>query len=190
MIHVTENIFPRAGGGDMVGLPLKSPGGLVRNVSRNGNYLLNISPKADGTIPEAQQAVLLAIGKWLGVNGDAIYGTRPWIRSEEGRVYFTTKGQTLYAIPLAWPENVLVIPALGEGKGLAGKIEKVELLGHDGPLEFTQTADGLTVKFSAEKPCAYAYALKISRLKLPIAAASTPVNPATLPLDATCIIQQ
>ena len=181
--------------GKMVGLPLKSPAGivgnLVRNVSRNGNYLLNISPKADGTIPEAQQAVLLAIGKWLGVNGDAIYGTRPWKMSEEGRVYFTTKGQTLYAISLAWPtNNVLVIPALGEGKGQEGQIEKVELLGHDGSLEFTQTADGLTVKFPAEKPCAYAYALKISGLKLPVAAASTPVNPATLPLDATGIIQQ
>jgi alpha-L-fucosidase len=111
--------------------------------------------------------------------------------SEEGRVYFTTKGQTLYAISLAWPtNNVLVIPALGEGKGQEGQIKKVELLGHDGSLEFTQTADGLTVKFPAEKPCAYAYALKISGLKLPVAAASTPVNPATLPLDATGIIQQ
>jgi alpha-L-fucosidase len=180
--------------GKMVGLPLKSPAGivgnLVRNVSRNGNYLLNISPKADGTIPEAQQAVLLAIGKWLGVNGDAIYGTRPWIMSEEGRVYFTTKGQTLYAITLAWPTNALVIPALGEDKGLEGEIKKVELLGHDGTLEFTRTAAGLTVKFPVKKPCTYAYALKISGLNLPTAAVSIPVNPATLPVDATGIIQQ
>jgi alpha-L-fucosidase len=181
--------------GKLAGLPLKSPGGivgnLVNNVSRNGNYLLNISPKADGTIPDAQQQVLLAIGKWLGVNGDAIYGTRPWKVSEEGRVRFTTKGQTLYAISLAWPaNNELVIPALGEGKGLEGKIEKVELLGHNGALEFTQDDAGLKVKFPAEKPCDYAYSLKISGLKLPPAAASTPVDPATLPSDATGIIQQ
>jgi alpha-L-fucosidase len=181
--------------GNMVGLPLKSPGGLVANlvtnVSRNGNLLLNISPKADGTIPDAQQQVLLAIGKWLGVNGDAIYGTRPWKMSEEGRVHFTTKDQTLYAISLDWPaNNALTISALGEGKGLEGKIEKVELLGHDGPLEFTQDATGLKVTFPAEKPCDFAYSLKISGLKLPPAAPSTPVNPATLPSDATGIIRQ
>jgi len=181
--------------GKMVGLPLKSPGGivgnLVINVSRNGNYLLNISPKADGTIPDEQQKVLLAIGKWLGVNGDAIYSTRPWKMSEEGRVNFTTKGQTLFAISRAWPENgELVIPALGADKGLEGKIEKVELLGHDGALEFTQDAAGLKVKFPAEKPCDFAYSLKISGLKLPPAADSKPVDPATLPSDATGIIQQ
>jgi alpha-L-fucosidase len=181
--------------GKMVGLPLKSPGSLVgnlvSNVSRNGNLLLNISPKADGTIPDEQQQVLLAIGKWLGVNGDAIYGTRPWKMSEEGRVHFTTKNQTLYAITLDWPTgNELAIRALGEGKGLEGKIEKVELLGHDGALQFTQNADGLKVKFPTEKPCQYAYSLKISGLKLPLAAASTPVDPAILPTDATGIIRQ
>jgi alpha-L-fucosidase len=111
--------------------------------------------------------------------------------SEEGRVRFTTKGQTLYAISLAWPaNNELVIPALGEGKGLEGKIEKIELLGHNGALEFTQDDAGLKVKFPAEKPCDYAYSLKISGLKFPPAAASTPVDPATLPSDATGIIQQ
>ena len=168
--------------GQMVGLPVKSAGSLVNelviNVSRNGNLLLNISPKADGTIPDSQQKVLLAIGKWLSVNGEAIYGSRPWKMSEEDRVYFTTKGQTLYAISLAWPTNGLVIPALGEGKGLEGKIEKVELLGHDGALEFTQDASGLKVKFPAEKPCDYCYALKMSGLKLAPTAASIPAHPA------------
>ena len=181
--------------GNMVGLPLKSPGGIIGNlvtdVSRNGNYLLNISPKADGTIPEAQQKVLLAIGKWLGVNGDAIYGTRPWKISEEGRVRFTTKGQALYAISLAWPTNdELVIAALGEGKGLEGKIEKVELLGHNGALEFSSDANELKVKLPAGKPCDYAWSLKISGLKIPSAVPSIPVDPAKLPLDALGIIQQ
>src|SRR5665213_216473 len=166
------------------GLPLKSPGSLVnnlvRNVSRNGNLLLNISPKADGTIPDAQQQVLRAIGQWLGVNGEAIYGTRPWKMSEENRVHFTTKGQTLYAISLAWPGGDLVIPALGQDQDLPGKIEKVELLGHKGALEFTQDGGGLKVNFPAEKPCRFCYALKISGLKLAPAAASIPAHPAAM----------
>jgi len=181
--------------GNMVGLPLKSPSGivgnLVTNVSRNGNLLLNISPKADGTIPDAQQQVLLAIGKWLDVNGDAIYGTRPWKISEEGRVHFTTKDETLYAISLDWPaNNELVIRALAESPENEGKIDRVELLGHDGPLQFTRDATGLKVQFPPAKPCDYAYSLKISGLKLPPPAPSTPVNPAALPSDATGIIRQ
>ena len=180
--------------GQMVGLPVKSAGSLVNelviNVSRNGNLLLNISPRADGTIPDSQQQVLLAIGKWLGVNGEAIYGSRPWKMSEEGRVYFTTKGQTLYAISLAWPTNDPVVPALGEGKGLEGKITKVELLGHKGELEFTQDASGLKVNFPAEKPCDYCYALKITGLKLPPAAASIPSHPVISTPDAPAVIPQ
>jgi len=181
--------------GNMVGLPLKSPAGivgnLVTNVSRNGNLLLNISPKADGTIPDAQQQVLLAIGKWLDVNGDAIYGTRPWKISEEGRVHFTTKDETLYAISLDWPaNNELVIRALAESPENEGKIDRVELLGHDGPLQFTRDATGLKVQFPPAKPCDYAYSLKISGLKLPPPPPSTPVNPAALPSDATGIIRQ
>ena len=138
----------------------------MTNVARNGNYLLNISPRADGTIPDEQQQVLLAIGKWLDVNGDAIYGTRPWTMSEQGTVHFTTKGNTLYAITTAWPTGALDIPALGTGRIPNGKVEKVEMLGVKTPLTFSQDADGLHVQFPSEKPCDVAYSLKITGLKL------------------------
>ena len=93
----------------------------------------------------------------------------PWKISEQGHVHFTTKGDCLYAISLDWPADELVIP-VGEGKATDGKIEKVEMLGHDGTLDFTRDAAGLHVKFPEKKPCDAAYSLKITGLRLPPAA--------------------
>jgi alpha-L-fucosidase len=146
---------------------------LINNVSKNGGLLLNISPKADGTIPDNQQQLLLNIGKWLQVNGDAIYATRPWTKFGEGpgaarQTYrFTTKGGTLYAIALGWPGGQATVASLATGAPGVDKITSVELLGHNGALEFTQDAEGLKVNMPADKPCDYAYALKIAGLKLP-----------------------
>ncbi|MGA3181892.1 MAG: alpha-L-fucosidase, partial [Verrucomicrobiota bacterium] len=146
---------------------------LINNVSKNGGLLLNISPKADGTIPDNQQQLLLNIGKWLEVNGDAIYATRPWTKFGEGpgaarQTYrFTTKGGTLYAIALGWPGGQATVASLATGAPGVDKITSVELLGHNGALEFTQDAEGLKVNMPADKPCDYAYALKIAGLKLP-----------------------
>jgi alpha-L-fucosidase len=137
---------------------------LIQDVSRNGNYLLNISPRGDGTIPENQQRVLLAMGAWLHTNGDAIYGTRAWSKSDEGKTYFTRKGDTLYAITLEWPASgELALSSLGSA---VGAVSKVELLGTPGMLGFSQDASGLKVKFPAEKTGEHAWALRITGLKL------------------------
>jgi alpha-L-fucosidase len=184
---------------------------LIENVSKNGNLLLNISPRADGTIPQEQQDVLLAIGRWLDVNGEAIYATRPWTRYGEGPaadaaaatmvkaraagfagrlngqnqggplvaggglpksgyrpqdIRFTTHGDTLYATVMSWPTGPVVVTSLATGQTVAGRVARVELLGHAGSLAFTQDDEGLKVTFPTDRPCDYAYVLRITGLRL------------------------
>jgi alpha-L-fucosidase len=155
---------------------------LVDVVSKNGALLLNIGPKPDGTIPEHEQQMLRSIGAWLKVNGEAIYGTRPWKTFGEGPtevpegaftdtnraaftaqdIRFTTKGNDLYAIALAWPGETLTIKSLANGSELApAQIGSVTLLGNDGALAWTRDAEGLKVTMPAEKPCDFAYVVKI-----------------------------
>lgn len=136
---------------------------LVNNVSKNGGLLLNISPKADGTIPDNQQELLLSIGKWLDVNGEAIYGSRPWKQAEEGNFRFTTKGDTLYATSLRWPGETATLAALG--KDHANGIQRVELLGSSTPVQFTQDADGLKLMLPAQPVGEYAFVFKITGLQ-------------------------
>ncbi len=155
---------------------------LVDVVSKNGNLLLNVGPKADGTIPEQARKVLLQMGAWLKVNGEAIYGSRPWFVYGEGPtvvkssaknsdrqaytpadIRFTTHHGALYAIALGWPENgTLRIHTLWQGTPyLNGPVCSVRLLGSSGTLSFSQKEDGLYVNLPKAKPDEPAYVFRI-----------------------------
>jgi alpha-L-fucosidase len=131
---------------------------LVDIVSKNGNLLINIGPKADGTIPEVMQRCLRETGQWLKVNGEAIYGSRYWTTHEDGEFRFTRKGNALYAIALEWPEEETVTLT-----ALAGtKVTGVEMLGLREPVKWTKTDRGLVITVPAKRPCKYAYTFKIA----------------------------
>lgn len=138
---------------------------LIENTCRNGALLLNISPKADGTIPEDQQKLLLEIGRWLDINGEAIYSTRPWIKFGEGekdgpQFRFTTKIGALYVIGLSWTGENATIKSLATGKAF-GKIKSVELLGNKARLKFVQNENGLAVTMPSTRIGEHAFVLKI-----------------------------
>ena len=115
---------------------------LVENISKGGNLCLNISPKADGTIPDDQQAVLRAVGAWLRTNGEGVYGSRIWTTFGEGNAWrFTCKGpKTVYAFALG--DERPVIQALGRS---ASRVAGVEQLG-GGAVPFRQSDAGLEIR--------------------------------------------
>ena len=131
-------------------------------VSKNGNLLLDIGPKADGSIPELQLTRVRELGKWLRVNGEAIYETRPWVRSE-GRagglpVRFTQKADALYAIVLGKPTaREVVLESVSPGEGA-----RVEMLGRGCNLSISAAQENLRIRLPDELPGDYAYTLKIS----------------------------
>ncbi|MDL2208293.1 alpha-L-fucosidase [Parabacteroides sp. OttesenSCG-928-O15] len=155
---------------------------LIDIVSKNGNLLLNIGPRADGTITNEQKAVLLSIGKWLEVNGEAIYGTRCWKKFGEGDaeptkgsfsdntatpystrdIRFTTKGNDFYAIVLNWDEKGVFVTSLDKEAIADAKIQQVTLLGSDEKIAWEQTDKGVKLSFPKNKPCEYAYSFKIT----------------------------
>ncbi len=152
-------------------------GDLVDIVSKNGCLLLNVGPRPDGTIPEPEQELLLEIGRWLDVNGEAIYGSRPWKVFGEGPteinagyftdtqraaftsqdIRFTTEGDALYALCLAWPDSgEVVINSLG-----ASAPVNISLLGSPETLSWSRSEEGLKIDVPERKPCDHAYAFKI-----------------------------
>ena len=136
---------------------------LCDKVSRGGNLLLNIGPTAEGLIPVIMEERLLAIGRWLEVNGEAIYGTVAWEKRprdmKKNRVYFTKKGDVLYAIVFGSAEKVFV-PG-------AGEVDSVTLLGGDREISWTRSGDDVEIEMplfrQGAAPCAHALVFKLAK---------------------------
>ncbi len=155
---------------------------LVDIVSKNGNLLLNIGPRADGTIPQEAQDILLAIGDWLEVNGEAIYGSHCWKRHGEGEtvstmgsftdnkavdytpqdIRFTVKGNDFYAITLEWGTEDVLIRSLTPDVTGDAVLLSVKMLGSDEEINCRQQPDGLHLSFPEKKPCDFAYTFRLS----------------------------
>jgi alpha-L-fucosidase len=160
---------------------------LVDIVSKNGNLLLNVPVRADGTIDEKEEAVVAGITDWMDVNKECIFGTRPWKIFGEGPasagapitaqgfnegkgkpftaadVRFTASGDTLYAIVLGWPTNGVSIQSLGESAKLLDKpVDHVELLGSPETIQWHRTPDALVIAPPKNKPNDFAIVFKIT----------------------------
>ena len=159
---------------------------LIDIVSKNGNMLLNIPMRGDGTIDEAEESFLDGFTQWMDINSEGIYSTRPWMVYGEGPstqknsvtiwdseqaaytaqdIRFTQKGKDLFAFLLAWPEDgQAVIQSLRSGSSVpAEQIQAIGLLGTPGELTWQQDERGLHVQLPAQRPCEHAYTLKIER---------------------------
>ena len=150
---------------------------LVDIVSKGGNYLLNVGPTSEGLIPQPSIDRLMEVGAWVEANGEAIYGTSPWRVFRDGpalgpnapgkspgspvHIRFTAKGNSLYAICMAWPEKDVVVRALGS-KGAASKtIVAVRMLGSKEAITWDKTDAGLVLSVPREKPCRHAFVYRI-----------------------------
>ncbi len=162
---------------------------LVDVVSKNGNLLLSVPLRADGTFDEKEEAILNEFGDWMNINKEAIYDTRPWKVFGEGpiansdiklnaqgfnegsytkataeEIRFTQTKKYLYATVLAWPESKQVfIKSLAKDSELySGKIGSVELLGY-GKVKFSRTAEGLVIQLPEKQLNKIAPVLKIKK---------------------------
>ena len=175
---------------------------LVDNVSKNGNLLLNVVQRPDGSLDPEVETMLAQLADWNAIHGEAIFGTRPWLvygesglkvkggsfgedfRYNAREIRFTTKGATLYAIALGWPEDgQLTIRSLAKPGGQnINNITAINLLGYDGKLEWKQTPNELVVTLPTQKVSEFTAALKITGTDLTNIAVAVPVQ--TLAPDA------
>jgi alpha-L-fucosidase len=158
---------------------------LVDIVSKNGNILLSIPVRGDGTIDSDEVKILGDIAAWMDINKESIFGTRPWKVLGEGPaladvaelkvqgfnegkpftaedVRFTAKGDKLYIIVLGWPTKELQIKSLGKAAKLLDKsIEKITLLGSNEEIQWSQNDEALIIRPPQNKPCDIAVVFKI-----------------------------
>jgi alpha-L-fucosidase len=183
--HYSRPVFARHG----YKTPVMVAQMLVDIVSKNGNLMLNVPLPGSGTPDDDELAFVANFGRWMRTNGDAIYGSRPWavygegpstqgqtpLREQgfnEGRnrpytaedIRFVQKGGKVYAFALAWPETgKLTIKSLATGAPSApGQVERVELLGAPGALEYTRTTQGLEITLPQRRRGEYVYTFEIS----------------------------
>lgn len=156
---------------------------LIDVVSKNGNMLLDIGPRPDGTIPEEVVSRLRTIGAWLGVNGEAIYGTRPWERFGEGPtrvkegmyvadhntdftaqdLRFTTKNDSLYVHVMGDPGNEVPVKSIRRDTSLPfGSLKEAAMLGSPGALKWDWSEDGLVIRLPESKPSQDAIVIRLS----------------------------
>jgi alpha-L-fucosidase len=162
---------------------------LVDIVSKNGNLLLSVPVKGDGTIDDDELKFLQEMAGWMDINGQCIFGTRPFAVFGEGPagmppagsagpgfnegkakpmgardIRFTTHGDVLYAIAMGWPsDGKLTIKTLRDhADAYPAQIADIELLGSDAKLTWTRDTGGLKIALPARRPCDYAYAFKIT----------------------------
>lgn len=162
---------------------------LIDIVSKNGQLILNISPKADGTIPEEQRNVLLGIGAWLDKYGEAIYNTRPFVTYGHGPttagkghfggialdkgytaedIRYTRNGNTIYAMQLGKPADEKPIMLQGfaaQGGDHRLAVGSVSLLGSDAEISWEQTEDGITITPPAASPDSMANVYKLTLIE-------------------------
>jgi len=170
--------------------------GFLDRISKNGNLLLNISPEADGTIPQEQKDILLAMGAWLKKYGEAVYATRAWEKYGEGptlmgagKGIFTAPAEgtakdvrytrskdntTLYAVLLGWDEGQkeITLASLASKSIDLKHLKSVMLIdGEAGkylPLEYRQDEEGLTIRLPERSFEEMAYIIKLTfRRKIP-----------------------
>lgn len=157
---------------------------LIDVVSKNGTFVLNIPGRPDGTIDADEVAILDALTGWIKLNGEGIYGTRPWKVFGEGThlapvqqngrtelapldasdIRFTQskKGDIVYAFVMGWPAGDLVIKNLGIGAATnPGKVTGVEMLGGPDKLTWSQTGDALVIQRPAMPPRDFAFGFKV-----------------------------